>query len=265
MTIADRRERDKQQRRDSIVDAAERFFFTKGFPVTTIDEIAEAAELSKGTIYLYFKNKEEIYVAIVQRGLHFLTELFREAIAKSPTGKEKVRAIGQALLTFYERYPHHFKALFYQHDGPSCPIPDIDRGGPLIKALSRDGEELYAFCVEAIRSGIADGSIPPDVDPVKATVVFVPTESHLGMPAPILAGQRFADAARGAGDEDAHQTSRSRGPRGPRCIPVRTPTGRGLARRATCAPCAPSRSAGRAPEAPGRCRPPSKARCTTCR
>ena len=173
MTIADRRERDKQQRRDSIVDAAERFFFTKGFPVTTIDEIAEAAELSKGTIYLYFKNKEEIYVAIVQRGLHFLTELFREAIAKSPTGKEKVRAIGQALLTFYERYPHHFKALFYQHDGPSCPIPDIDRGGPLIKALSRDGEELYAFCVEAIRSGIADGSIPPDVDPVKATVVFV--------------------------------------------------------------------------------------------
>jgi TetR/AcrR family transcriptional regulator len=173
MTIADRRERDKQQRRDSIVDAAERLFFTKGFPVTTIDEIAEAAELSKGTIYLYFKNKEEIYVAIVQRGLHFLTELFREAIAKSPTGRDKVRAIGQALLTFYERHPHHFKALFYQHDGPSCPLPDIDRGGPLIKALIHDGEELYAFCVEAIRSGIADGSIPPDVDPLKATVVFV--------------------------------------------------------------------------------------------
>ena len=173
MTITDRRERDKQQRRDSIVDAAERFFFSKGFPTTTIDEIAEAAELSKGTIYLYFKNKEELYVAIVQRGMHFLTELFREAIAKSPTGKEKVRAIGQALLTFYERHPHHFKALFYQHDNPSCPVPDVDRGGPLIKALIHDREELYAFSVEAIRSGIADGSIRPDVDPVKATIVFV--------------------------------------------------------------------------------------------
>lgn len=173
MTITDRRERDKQQRRDSIVDAAERFFFTKGFPTTTIDEIAEAAELSKGTIYLYFKNKEELYVAIVQRGMHFLTELFREAIAKSPTGKEKVRAIGQALLMFYERQPHHFKALFYHHDSPSCPVPDVDRGGPLIKALIHDREELYAFSVEAIRSGIADGSIRPDVDPVKATIVFV--------------------------------------------------------------------------------------------
>jgi AcrR family transcriptional regulator len=173
MTITDRRERDKQQRRDSIVDAAERFFFSKGFPTTTIDEIAEAAELSKGTIYLYFKNKEELYVAIVQRGMHFLTDLFREAIAKSPTGKEKVRAIGQALLTFYERHPHHFKALFYQHDNPSCPVPDVDRGGPLIKALIHDREELYAFSVEAIRSGIADGSIRPDVDPVKATIVFV--------------------------------------------------------------------------------------------
>lgn len=173
MTIADRRERDKQQRRDSIVDAAERFFFTKGFPDTTIDEIAEAAELSKGTIYLYFKNKEEIYVAIVQRGMRFLTELTREAIAKPTTGKDKVKAIGQALLTFYERHPHHFKALFYHHDSPSCPIPDIDRGGPLIKALIRDGEELHAITVEAIRSGIADGSIPPGVDPVKATLVFV--------------------------------------------------------------------------------------------
>lgn len=173
MTIADRRERDKQLRRDSIIDAAERFFFTKRFPFTTIDEIAEAAELSKGTIYIYFKNKEEIYVAIVRRGMHFLIELFREAIAKSPTGKDKVQAIGQALLTFYERHPHHFKALFYQHDGPSCPIPDMDRGGPLIKALIRDSEELHALCAEAIRSGIADGSIPPDIDPVKATVVFV--------------------------------------------------------------------------------------------
>lgn len=173
MTIADRRERDKQQRRDSIIDAAESFFFTKGFPGTTIDEIAEAAELSKGTIYIYFKNKEEIYIAIVQRGMHFLTDLVREAIAKATTGKDKVRAIGQALLTFYQRHPGHFTALFYQHDGPSCLIPDVDRGGPLIKALIHDREELYAYGIDAIRSGVADGSIPSDVDPVKQMIVFV--------------------------------------------------------------------------------------------
>lgn len=173
MTIADRRERDRRLRRDSIIDAAESLFFTKGFPATTIDEIAAAAELSKGTIYLYFKTKEEIFVAIVQRGLHLLADMVREATAKASTGKGRIRAIGQALLTFYQRHPGHFTAMFYQHDGPSCLIPADDRGGPLIKALIHDREGLYAYASEAIRSGIADGSIPSDVDPLKQVIVFV--------------------------------------------------------------------------------------------
>jgi len=173
MGIADRRERDKRQRRCSIVDAAEKLFFAKGFAATTIDEIAEAAELSKGTIYLYFKNKEEIYAAIVRRGMRILTDLSDAAVAAAPTGAQKIRALGQALLTFYERHPRHFRALFYHHESPACPLPGRDPGDPLIEALVSDRDKLYAFGVEAIRGGIADGSIRPDADPVKATIILV--------------------------------------------------------------------------------------------
>ncbi|HVP89833.1 MAG TPA: TetR/AcrR family transcriptional regulator [Terriglobales bacterium] len=172
MTIADRRERDKQMRRDCIVEAAERLFFSKGFAATTMDEVAEAAELSKGTIYLYYKNKEEIYVAIVHRGMQILIDLFREAVGSASTGMGKVKALGQALFTFYERHPRHFTAVFYHHESPSAGPLEMDLDDPVVKDLVRDGEELYAFSADAIEGGIKDGTIRPGVDPIKTTYVL---------------------------------------------------------------------------------------------
>ncbi len=173
MTVADRRERDKQLRRDSIVDAAERLFFAKGFAASTIDEVAEAAELSKGTIYLYFKNKDEIYVAIVQRGLRMLMDSFRDIMASSATGMDKVLGLGQALVSFYERHPDHFKAVFYHREVPASSLRDENRDGSSVSSLKQDLAELYALCIGAMRAGLADGSIRPDIDPVKATIVLV--------------------------------------------------------------------------------------------
>jgi AcrR family transcriptional regulator len=173
MSIADRRERDRQKRRDCIIDAAEKLIFVKSFAATTIDEIAEAAELSKGTIYLYFKNKDEISIAIARRGMRILMDLSRQAVDSASTGRAKVRALGQALLAFYERYPDHFKALFYQHEGASCQSAVNRNEDPLIKALLQDREELHAFSVNVIKGGIADGTIRPDVDPVKVTLILI--------------------------------------------------------------------------------------------
>ena len=61
MGIAERKEREKEQRRKAILDAAEKVFFEKGLKYSTMDDVAEEAELSKGTLYLYFKNKEELF------------------------------------------------------------------------------------------------------------------------------------------------------------------------------------------------------------
>ena len=52
MGIAERREREREQRRNTILDAAETVFFSKGINLATMDEVAEEAELSKGTLYL---------------------------------------------------------------------------------------------------------------------------------------------------------------------------------------------------------------------
>ena len=64
MGVQERKEREKQARQDAILEAAREIFFAKGLDQATIDDIAEKAELSKGTIYLYFKSKEELYISV---------------------------------------------------------------------------------------------------------------------------------------------------------------------------------------------------------
>jgi hypothetical protein len=84
----------------------------------------------------------------------------------------KVRALGEAMFAFYERHPHYFTAVFYHHESPSSPLLEVDCDDPLVKGLLRDGEELYAFSVDAIQGGINDGTIRPDADPIKTTYLL---------------------------------------------------------------------------------------------
>jgi AcrR family transcriptional regulator len=65
MGLEDRRKREKDQRRSAILKAARKLFFEKGFRYVTVENIARKAELSKGSIYLYFNSKEEIYTQIL--------------------------------------------------------------------------------------------------------------------------------------------------------------------------------------------------------
>ncbi|MHB8896387.1 MAG: TetR/AcrR family transcriptional regulator, partial [Candidatus Geothermincolia bacterium] len=65
MSVVDRKQKEKLQRRTSIIDAAKELFSQKGYQATTMDEIAEKAELSKGAVYLYFESKDDLYVSLI--------------------------------------------------------------------------------------------------------------------------------------------------------------------------------------------------------
>lgn len=72
MGIQERKKREKERRREQITAAAKRVIFVKGLKKTTMKDIAEEAELSPGTIYLYFKNKEELYASLSLKPLRYL-------------------------------------------------------------------------------------------------------------------------------------------------------------------------------------------------
>ncbi len=65
MSSEERRKKEKENRKNSILKAARKLFFERGFKSVTVDLIAAKAEVSKGSIYLYFDSKEEIYTQIL--------------------------------------------------------------------------------------------------------------------------------------------------------------------------------------------------------
>lgn len=69
MTLKARREREKQERYEEIVDAAEKVFFSKSYEQTSMDEIARAAGLSRALLYVYFKDKSAIMRGVMLRAL----------------------------------------------------------------------------------------------------------------------------------------------------------------------------------------------------
>jgi AcrR family transcriptional regulator len=89
-------------RRDQVVSAAHRIFAAKGFAKSTVDEIADAAGVAKGTVYLYFESKEEIYWAALNRGLDELHARTREAFSRESTPKGKLRAFISTRAQYFE-------------------------------------------------------------------------------------------------------------------------------------------------------------------
>lgn len=77
---------------ERILEAALPLFAKFGIQKTTVDEIASAAQVGKGTIYLYFKSKQEIFVALARRETSGLFQLVRSAVRREKTATDQLRA-----------------------------------------------------------------------------------------------------------------------------------------------------------------------------
>lgn len=76
-----------------------------------MEEIAESCELSKGTIYLYFKNKEELYTSILTQINDSYHALVVKNLKKCSSFMEKFESLGQSYFEFYSKYPNKFKLI----------------------------------------------------------------------------------------------------------------------------------------------------------
>ena len=106
MGIQERKEREKERRRQQIMVAAKRVFSDKGFNKTTMEDIAQEAELSPGTLYLYFKNKEELYSSLSLRILQYLLIRVEHVSEEQESGPdEKLKHLTEAMYDVYEFDP----------------------------------------------------------------------------------------------------------------------------------------------------------------
>lgn len=108
-----RREREKAQRRDDILRAAKNVFFTRGFHTATVDDVAVEAEVSKGTVYVYFDTKETILAHLLLDGLDALVADLETAYAIQETldAGTRLRRIAIAYLTFFQTSPEYYRLI----------------------------------------------------------------------------------------------------------------------------------------------------------
>ncbi len=110
---ASRRERERAQRRDDILRAARAVFFQRGFHTATVDDVAVAAEVSKGTVYLYFDTKETILAHLLLEGLDMLVAELEAAYAADRRfgARTRLRRMAEAYLHFFQTNPEYYRLL----------------------------------------------------------------------------------------------------------------------------------------------------------
>lgn len=155
-----RRQEERQRRRDEILDAAGAVFTERSFESATMDDIARRARVSRALVYVYFRDKEALYMALCERALHNLRALFEQAVAEQPSGREAVRAIGRAYIRFAEEYPCQFQALSHFE----ARTADPEKADPELLQLMDAGRAVHEVTVQAIHRGMQDGSLRSDLE-----------------------------------------------------------------------------------------------------
>jgi AcrR family transcriptional regulator len=166
-----------ENKRKLIVQTAIKLFSEQPFHKVRLDDVAEAAGVGKGTVYIYFKNKEELYYSLVYEGLAELVERCRAKVAQQPTRyRENFLAIIEGLADHAVHHPQLFEIM------RTVAIPDASS---LWDAKRREFTELME---EVINQGIAAGEFA-DPHPERTAKYFMAM-----IRAVMLYGAEIADA-----------------------------------------------------------------------
>lgn len=148
-------------KRRAILEVAARLFASKPFHEVRLEDVAAAASLGKGTLYVYFASKEELYLSLVREGFAEMVEhARREAAAGAGTSWDRLRSIVRGLIAFGMRYPNLYRVM---RSGSLTP-----EDAHLLKTRS----DLTSMIECAILDGIRSGEIVDD-QPL-LTAQFVP-------------------------------------------------------------------------------------------
>ena len=149
----ERREREREETRGKILDAARELFATEGYESVTMRGIADRIEYSPTAIYFHFKDKEALLSELCDVDFRAFAQRFAEA-AKIADPIERLRAAGYAYVEFGLRHPSHYRLMFMTPRPAQIESKTIAKGNP--------EEDAYAFLKGIISDALAQGRIRDD-------------------------------------------------------------------------------------------------------
>jgi AcrR family transcriptional regulator len=162
------RDEKKALQRKHILDAAREVFFRDGFVHANLDEVAQRAGVAKGTLYRYFENKGELYVAVLSHNGALFESRMREAAQSGRDPAEQIRRVGRFYYEHWTSHPEYFRifwALENQEVIGQLPPAVVDE-------VTKLWEECLRILADVIRGGIERGSFRPCDEWVMANVLW---------------------------------------------------------------------------------------------
>ena len=152
MGVKERREREKSETRDKILDAARELFVSEGYEGVSMRRVADKIEYSPTAIYVHFTDKNELFRELCQQDYARLAEVFQSS-AMSHDPIERLTQIGRTYIDFGVHYPNHYMFMFMTPHPPMEPN-DVEcekKGNPELDA--------YAFLKWAVQQAIDAGRL----------------------------------------------------------------------------------------------------------
>jgi AcrR family transcriptional regulator len=166
MAVAARRERERIARREAILDAAQALTADVGYEALRMDAVADAAELSKGTLYLYFANKQALCAGVATRLIDRLLPKLERNLTNATTGHDAVRRLLHTYCDFTRENQQHFRfALTWLSTAE-----EIDESTEAFVTYRDRVGQVLRHAVAAIERGQADGSVRQDIEPLPQAV-----------------------------------------------------------------------------------------------
>ena len=155
----------EQSTAEAIISAAEKLFIGQGYHATRVSEVARLADVSIGSIYVHYENKEGLYGALVERALDIQAR-YVDAVLDSETipDLEKVITLGEAYLQFFREHPDQFRMLMLSAES----VPEEAARSPLAKQIALRGAAQREKLAQAIANCVEAGVMRDDVDPARA-------------------------------------------------------------------------------------------------
>ena len=146
-----------------LLQVARRLFFKKGYHGTTVEQVARAAGFSKRTVYLYFKNKDELFLSVGEEGLILLRRELEALDTAGMTVEDGIRAVLEIYLEFARKHPQYFRIIFQEATAEMIGKIPVDFRRRLEEHERACLAVVVAVAEKAIREGIVTGIDPWEI------------------------------------------------------------------------------------------------------
>ena len=174
-----RQQRRKLRTSAAILDAAEALFLERGYLGTTVEQIAERADVALGSLYGHFAGKEGVYAALVDRAVLLVERFVDEGWESGSDPVGRLLGLSEGYLRFALEHPGLFRFFRFPPPGGPTGGPAVAAGERVSRRVADEIERMSGAISEGLFSGLAPGvdervalGVDPNVDP-RAVAIFL--------------------------------------------------------------------------------------------